>query len=117
MMPKARRPRRKSVWPFGQRGNRRVKLVTAPALARGVAGGVRRSLPVLLVLGVAALISGAGLGLHHFLTRSSHFAVKTLRFSPTQHVSAESLTARAGEVVGLNLFRVDLEEIARDVMQ
>jgi cell division protein FtsQ len=71
-----------------------------------------------LVLGGAVLACGVGgWGLYRFLTRSPHFAVRQLRFSATKHVSAESLAARAGEVVGLNLFRLDLDEIARDVMQ
>src|SRR5262249_1997018 len=36
---------------------------------------------------------------------------------PTKHVTADSLAARAGEVIGLNLFRADLEELQRDVLQ
>jgi cell division protein FtsQ len=71
----------------------------------------------LIALGVVAAIGGAAFGVHHFLTHSAHFAVRTLRFSPTKHVTAESLAARAGQVIGLNLFRADLEELQRDVLQ
>jgi cell division protein FtsQ len=66
---------------------------------------------------VAAALGGAGVGLHRLVTRSPHFAVRALRLSPTRHVSTESLAARAGVVLGTNLFKVDLDEIARDVSQ
>ncbi len=76
---------------------------------------MKRLLWPLVGLAIAAAVAGAGWGIHRFLTRSPHFAVRALRFSPTRHVTAESLAARAGEVMGQNLFKVDLEEIARDV--
>lgn len=114
MLPNAR-PKRRLTWPFSRRGNRRVRL-TRSRLA-GVGARLKSSLRALILVGVVAACAGAGWGLHRFLTRSPHFCVRTLRFSPTRHVSAESLAARAGEVVGLNLFRVDLDQLARDVMQ
>jgi len=98
-----------------RRGNRRVRL-TKSRFA-GVGASLKRSLRALLVLGVLGALAGGGWGLHRFLTRSPHFAIRALRFSPTRHVSAESLAARAGDVVGLNLFRVDLDQLASDVMQ
>jgi cell division protein FtsQ len=102
-------------WPFSRRGNRRVRL-TKSRFA-GLGASLKRSLRALLVVGAVAACAGGGWGLHRFLTRSSHFTVRALRFSPTKHVSAESLAARAGEVVGLNLWKVDLDQLARDVMQ
>ncbi len=121
-MPKARpASRRRLGWLFGRRGNRRVRLVSGPlpmsGLARGVAGSVRRRgrawLVALLVVGAG----GAVVGAHAWVTRSPYFAVRTLAFSPTRHVSAASLEARASGALGANLFRVDLDEVARDVAQ
>jgi cell division protein FtsQ len=71
----------------------------------------------LLVIGLAAALGGAGFAVHRFFTRSSHFAVRALRFSPTRHVTSESLQARVGQVVGQNLFKLDLDQLARDVRE
>jgi cell division protein FtsQ len=114
MLPKAR-TRRRLAWPFSRRGNRRVRLTQSRF--SGLGARLKGSLRGLIVVGVLAALGAGGWGLHRFLTRSAHFAVRELRFSTTKHVAAESLAARAGEVVGQNLFRVDLDQIARDVMQ
>src|SRR5579862_5490180 len=107
MMPKAR-PRRDTRrglgWPFGRRRNRRVRpaSVETPvaAVARGVATGVKRRGRALVVVGLALAAGAAAFGAHHYVTRARYFAVRSLRFSPTKHVAAESLEARAGAVVG-----------------
>lgn len=111
------RPRRLG-WPFGKRANRRVRLTggVLPSPLR-LAGGMKRLLWPLVGVVIAVAVAGASWGIHRFLTRSPHFAVRALRFSPTQHVSAESLAARAGEVIGQNLFRINLDELARDVLE
>jgi cell division protein FtsQ len=120
MMPKARpAPRRRFGWLFGRRGNRRVRLVGGPlpvaSLARDVAGSVRRRGRAWLVVLLVAAATGAAVGGHAWVTRSPYFAVRTIKISPTRHVSAASLEARAGQALGANLFRVDLDEVARDV--
>jgi cell division protein FtsQ len=124
MMPKPRpRAARRLGWPFRRRRNRRVRLTSggAPSRLRPVLHGLGRRLassarPALLVA-IALAVGGAGWGLRRFLTRSPHFAVRALRFSPTRHVSTATLTARAGVALGSNLFSIDLDETARDVAQ
>src|SRR5438552_957400 len=129
MMPKARpRQSRRFAWPFGRRRNRRVRPPSRDDLAAGAAKGskpakgsndgkARGANPVerrrrgwLLAL-VALAIAGAAVGAHHYVTRAPYFAVRALRFSPTKHVGADSLEARAGVALGTNLFRVDLAEL------
>ena len=108
-----RPPTRRSGWPFGRRGNRRVRLTrAAPELKLEWKKLVR---PLVFVV-VTAAFGGAAFATHRYLTRSPHFAVRALRFSPTKHVTSDSLAARAGEVIGLNLFKVNLEELQRDVL-
>ena len=119
-----RRPRRR-LWPFAARRNRRVRPATGEVrldqngktgkTAREAAGSSRR---LWIVLPFLLALAGAGFGAHRFVTRSSHFALRTLRIStPLKHVTAASLAARAGVALGANLFAVDLAEIARDVQQ
>ncbi|HZS42527.1 MAG TPA: FtsQ-type POTRA domain-containing protein [Polyangia bacterium] len=126
MMPKARpRQSRRFAWPFGRRRNRRVRsgarAAAAPSaaaeLARGVASGLKRRGRGALVGVLALALAGSAAAAHHYVTRASYFAVRALRFSPTRHVGADSLEARAGVALGTNLFRVDLGELERDILQ
>ncbi len=124
MLPKARpRARRWFGWPLGRRRNRRVRLTTRPiaapvtGLARDVASGVKRSARAAVLVLLALIAAGGAVGGYYYVTRSKHFAVRAIRFSPTSHVTAEALQARAGVALGTNLFRVDLGELARDVLQ
>jgi cell division protein FtsQ len=132
MMPKARpRERRRFGWPFGQRRNRRIRStgrtdasakISAPPPAaaqpaRDAASGPGRRWRTALLVLIALGAGGAAVGAHHYVTRARYFAVRALRFSPTKHVGADSLEARAGVALGTNLFRVDLDELARDVAQ
>jgi cell division protein FtsQ len=124
MMPKARprRDTRRGIgWPFGGRRNRRVRPQSGAfpvgGIARGVASGVKRRGRALVIVGLALVAGAAAVGAHRYVTRARYFAVRALRFSPTRHVAAESLEARAGAVVGANLFRVDLAELERDLAQ
>jgi cell division protein FtsQ len=81
----------------------------------------KRWLPGLLrVLGVGALagvLGGAGYGASYFLLHSPHFAVRSVRISPTAHVSTEALLERAGVPLGSNLFRVDLAQVQRKLAE
>ena len=115
-MPNAR-PRRKRGWLFGRRGNRRVRPPSTPGV-EAVKGEVDkpRGKRALVFVGLAVALGGAAAGGVWFFTHSKHFAVRAVRSSPTVHVSAESLSARGGVAIGQNLFAVDLEEIAREVM-
>jgi cell division protein FtsQ len=131
MMPKPRPrgarpgvvpPPRRSGW-FGKRRNRRVRLTgalalpSASGLVRGLGRGLRKRARLGMVLVVVLATAAAATGAEQYLTRSQHFAIRALRFSPTKHVSAESLSARAGVAIGSNLFAADLDEIARVVAQ
>jgi cell division protein FtsQ len=113
------RPKRRLGWPFGRRRNRRVRLTGSalPSPSGWLSAALRRSARLALSLGIVAALAGAAFAAHRFVTRSSHFSVKAVRFSPTRHVSSESLAARAGDLAGQNLFRVDLDEVARAVRE
>jgi cell division protein FtsQ len=108
-------------WPLGRRRNRRVRLTGGALLPTAglqrVAAGVKRRARLGLLLALALAVAGAAVGAHYYLTRSQHFALRAIRFSPTRHVSAEALQARAGVALGTNLFRVDLGELAREIAQ
>jgi cell division protein FtsQ len=89
-------------------------LSTAASAAAGAFVRWRRSF---LLAGVGlALAGGAWLG-RWYVTHARHFAVQTVRATPTSHVSAEALITRAGVPLGLNLFAVDRDEVARAVSQ
>lgn len=125
-------PRRR-LWPFGRRRNRRVRspsYASLPAVQGEPArppstktrtgqdaprrfrwGQLGRFLALTLV------VAGAAAGAHQFLTRSAHFAVREIKVSKLEHVSPESIQARAGIALGTNLFSVDLAEVARAVQQ
>lgn len=138
MLPKARpRSTRRFGWPFRRRRNRRVR-AAAPSLtpregvpvvvarpprpagppwwkrAAARLAGLRRPL---IVLGVAAALAGAGVAGRWYLTHARHFALTAVRVSPTRHVSAAVLIARAGVPLGINLFAVDRDAVARAVSQ
>jgi cell division protein FtsQ len=126
MMPKARsRSARRLGWSlFGRRGNRRVRS-SSPALPRaprpplwrsawGALVSWRRSL---LIAGVGmALAAGAWAG-RWYVTHARHFAVRSVRISPTVHVGADAIVARAQVPLGVNLFAIDRTEVARAVSQ
>ena len=83
-------------------------------MASGALAACRRAL---LVAGVAlALAGGAWVG-RWYVTHSQHFAVRGVRVSPTAHVAADAIVARAGVPLGVNLFGVDRNEVARAVSQ
>jgi cell division protein FtsQ len=129
MVPKSRQRARPAGfrWPFGRRGNRRIRLTSSPSLppvagiARSAAGGIKRHAASWLLCALLLALGGAGFLAQRFLTRSPHFAVKTVRFSPGggvfAHLTDASLRARAGVSLGENLFAVDLDAVARDLAQ
>ena len=126
MLPKPRsRTARRHGWSiFGRRGNRRVRSAT-PALPRpprpplwaSVWHGLvawRRSF---LVAAVGMALAGAAWAGRWYVTHSRHFAVRSVRVSPTVHVTAEALIARAAVPLGVNLFAIDRDEVAHVVSQ
>ena len=128
--PRATAPRRKRrlAWPFGQRQNRRVRTPTHPSLpatAREPSAKIETTAPpssghgkrLLVALLLLLAVGGAAFGGHRYLTRSQHFAVRSLKFSSLKHTSEDALAVRAGVALGSNLFAVDLGEVARDVAQ
>ncbi len=141
------RPRRRGLWPFRATRNRRVRPPSLNGISREPkpptdsvetqtperepSGRTRtqkapspaalerrqRTHRLTLAFGMLAAVAGAALGAQRFLTRSHHFAVRGLRFSPLKHVSSDVLQGRANVVLGSNLFAVDLDEVAREVAQ
>lgn len=102
-----------------------MRLTSGPALPR-VDGGVskalgqawRRARRPLVVVGAALLVVGGGVAAHHLVTRSAHFAVRSIRVVPTpRHASEEALAARAAIPPGTNLFALDLEAVAQRVAE
>src|ERR1700742_4094233 len=104
MLPKPRsRSARRHGWSlFGRRGNRRVRSAT-PALPRPPRPPLwasawhalvawRRSL---LVAAVGVALAGAAWAGRWYVTHSRHFAVRSVRVSPTVHVTADAIIARA----------------------
>lgn len=79
-----------------------------------VVAGWRRTL---IVVGVGVTLVGAGVAARWYLLHARHFALTVVRVSPTRHVTAESLIARAGVPLGINLFAVDRDAVARAVSQ
>ncbi|MDB4967743.1 MAG: Polypeptide-transport-associated domain protein FtsQ-type [Myxococcales bacterium] len=125
MLPKARpRTTRHAGWPFVRRRNRRIRN-SSPALPRAPRPPLstvmwqalarwRRSL---LVAGVAVALAGGAWAGRWYVTHSHHFAVRVVKVSTTAHVSSEALITRAAVPLGVNLFAVDREEVARAVSQ
>jgi cell division septal protein FtsQ len=118
----ARRPSR--WWPFRRRpANRRLKQGRSPvandertAKVKGRAWqGVKLAARLCGALAAAAAVTGGLWALHRWATRSPQFAIREVRVSPTMHVTADSLRARAGIELGDNLFSVDLEATAREL--
>lgn len=126
MLPKTRARAARRRWSlFGRRGNRRVRTATPPALPRAPRPPLRTRVWAALAAWrrsflVAAvgmmLASGAWAG-RWYVTHSRHFAVARVRVSPTTHVSAEALVARANVPLGINLFAVERDAVARNVSQ
>lgn len=66
-----------------------------------------------VALGTAALVGGAHYGVMH----APHFLVTTISFSPTRHVSAESLQRRVAGVLGENIWRVDAVTLEQQLLR
>lgn len=126
MLPKARsRSARHRGWSlFGRRGNRRVRS-SSPALPRaprpplwasawGTLLAWRRAL---LVAAVGVTLAASAWAGRWYVTHARHFALRTVRVSPTVHVTAEALIARANVPLGVNLFAVSRDAVARAVSQ
>src|SRR5437763_1585476 len=108
MLPKARpRTGRHLAWPFSRRRNRRVRS-SSPALPRpprpplwasawGALKSWRRSL---LVAAVGMTLAASAWAGRWYVTHARHFAVRQVRVSPTAHVTAEALIARANVPLG-----------------
>jgi cell division protein FtsQ len=126
MMPKPRsRSARRHGWSFfGRRGNRRVRSAS-PALPRpprqpltaivwGALLAWRRSF---LVAAVGMALAGSAWAGRWYVTHARHFAVRAVHVSPTVHVTADALVTRAAVPLGVNLFAIDRDEVARAVSQ
>jgi len=126
MLPKARsRSARRHGWSlFGRRGNRRVRS-SSPALPRpprpplwlSVWGALKSWRRSLLVVAVGMTLAASAWAGRWYVTHSRHFSVRQVRVSPTVHVTAEALIARANVPLGVNLFAVQREDVARAVSQ
>ncbi|HXU73893.1 MAG TPA: FtsQ-type POTRA domain-containing protein [Polyangia bacterium] len=126
MLPKPRsRSARRHGWSlFGRRGNRRVRSAT-PAIPRPPRppfwASVWRQLVAwrrsFLVAAVGMALAGGAWAARWYVTHSRHFAVRTVRVSATVHVTGDALVARAAVPLGINLFAIDRDEVARNVSQ
>lgn len=123
MLPKPRRRSLRFGWPFGRRRNRRVRepagipRAPRPSLRTRLATLLARLRRLLLLAAVALVFAGTAAGAWWYVTHARHFAVRAVRVSPTAHVAAEALIARAAVPLGVNLFAVDRDEVARAVSQ
>ncbi len=126
MLPKARsRSARRHGWSlFGRRRNRRVRSSSPalppaprPSLWAVVSGAWVAWRRALLVAAVGMALAAGAWGLRWYVTHSRHFALRIVRVSPTAHVTAEALVARANVPLGMNLFAIDRAEVARAVSQ
>jgi cell division protein FtsQ len=119
---------RRRLWPFGSRGNRRVRPAATPVVREPSGKQARptraregepshfwRGLFFMVV--TLAVLGAAGYGGHHLVTHARHFAVKTLKFPSLRHASEESLQARAALAMGVNLFSIDLSEVEHKVAE
>src|SRR5690242_6630942 len=115
MLPKARRPtaRTRLGWPFGRRRNRRVRAAEPavprepqPPLWRRAGAALASWRRSFLVVGVAIALGAGAWGGRWYVTHAHHFALRTVRVSPTAHVAADAIVARAGVPLGINLFAV-----------
>ncbi|HKQ97456.1 MAG TPA: FtsQ-type POTRA domain-containing protein [Candidatus Polarisedimenticolia bacterium] len=80
----------------------------------------RHTLRLLPLLGVAAtllLLAAAGFGLRFWLTHSPRFSIQRIAFTATGHAAAADLKRVADRVRGKNIFRADLDTLARDLGQ
>lgn len=76
-----------------------------------------RLLPLLGLLGSLLVVAAAGFGFRWWLTHSPRFGIARIAFTPTAHAAAADLHRIAGRVKGRNIFRADLDALARDLAQ
>jgi cell division septal protein FtsQ len=84
------------------------------ASAWGALVAWRRSL---LIAAVGMTLAASAWAGRWYVTHARHFAVRIVHVSPTRHVTAEALIARANVPLGDNLFAVDRAVVARAVSQ
>lgn len=114
---------------FWRRGNRRLAAHysrpapespagRAVAKKRASASASALAFALLRVLGVllaAGLLAAGGYGVFYFVLHSPHFALRTVHISPTRHVTTESLRKRAALPAEVNLFRIDLAAVKKNL--
>jgi cell division protein FtsQ len=121
--------RRRLAWLISRPRNRRVRVIEPPVKGTVVATGpddptaktrASRGSKALtragIALGLCATLGGGGFGLWRWVTRSEKFALHTVRVSPTRHLTADQVRARAGLVPGKNLFSLDLPAARRALL-
>jgi cell division protein FtsQ len=70
-----------------------------------------------LVAGVGMMLAASAWAGRWYVTHARHFALAKVRVSPTVHVTADALVARANVPIGVNLFAVNRDEVAHVVSQ
>ncbi len=102
--------------------NRRIRLKGKPLPSLGevmqkvtspVRKNARLSASVLLIASAIAVPIGLG----YALTHASHFAVRSIAFSPTSHVDGEQLERRVQGVLGKNQFLLDSHGIETQLLR
>lgn len=126
MLPKARHrtTRARLGWPFGRRRNRRVRASEPavprepqPPLWRRAGAAIASWRRAFIVVGVGLALAAGAWGGRWYVTHARHFALAAVRVSPTVHVTADAIIARAAVPLGVNLFSVQRDEVARAVSQ
>jgi cell division septal protein FtsQ len=76
-----------------------------------------RLVPILGMVATLLVIAAVGFALRYWLTHSPRFGIARIAFTTTEHAAAAELKRVADRVRGKNIFRADLETLARDLGQ
>jgi cell division protein FtsQ len=83
----------------------------------GIADAFLARRRAILTAGVGICLAAGAWAGRFYVTHARHFAVQHVRVTHLQHVGEDALIARAGVPLGVNLFAVDRNEIARNLTQ
>ena len=76
-----------------------------------------RLLPLLGMIASLVVVGAAGFAFRHWLTHSPRFGISSVAFTPTEHAATADLNRIANRILHRNIFRADLDTLARDLGQ